>query len=200
MFINTFRYTPEDVDCRLCTAFIRKDGCTAPRCLYLAERIEAGVVGYDELLRESFPADSVFRWRLRMLLETFDGTLWQNEKHVRRMETQQAVNRYYKRRDTPKYYAVLYLLTSDNDVYRRAAQCFTRRTIDFRKIQTRGASHHAYAVIAAARSIYEGTEQVTAADLAIPEVVPLSAFRLIIHALLVARYGLDVLKITKKAA
>ena len=50
MFINTFRYTPEDVDCRLCTAFTRKDGCTAPRCLYLAERIEAGVVGYDELL------------------------------------------------------------------------------------------------------------------------------------------------------
>ena len=36
MFINTFRYTPEDVDCRLCTAFTRKDGCTAPRCLYLA--------------------------------------------------------------------------------------------------------------------------------------------------------------------
>ena len=104
MFINTFRYTPEDVDCRLCTAFTRKDGCTAPRCLYLAERIEAGVVGYEELLRESFPADSVFRWRLRMLLETFDGTLWQNEKHIRRMETQQAVNRYYKRRDTPKYY------------------------------------------------------------------------------------------------
>ena len=102
MFINTFRYTPEDVDCRLCTAFTRKDGCTAPRCLYLAERIEAGVVGYEELLRESFPADSVFRWRLRMLLETFDGTLWQNEKHIRRMETQQAVNRYYKRRDTPK--------------------------------------------------------------------------------------------------
>ena len=112
MFINTFRYTPEDVDCRLCTAFTRKDGCTAPRCLYLAERIEAGVVGYEELLRESFPADSVFRWRLRMLLETFDGTLWQNEKHIRRMETQQAVNRYYKRRDTPKYYAVLYLLTA----------------------------------------------------------------------------------------
>lgn len=133
MFINTFRYTPEDVDCRLCTAFTRKDGCTAPRCLYLAERIEAGVVGYEELLRESFPADSVFRWRLRMLLETFDGTLWQNEKHIRRMETQQAVNRYYKRRDTPKYYAVLYLLTSDNDVYRRAAQCFTKRTIDFAK-------------------------------------------------------------------
>ena len=68
MFINTFRYTPEDVDCRLCTAFTRKDGCTAPRCLYLAERIEAGVVGYEELLRESFPADSVFRWRLRLRL------------------------------------------------------------------------------------------------------------------------------------
>lgn len=28
MYINTFRYTPEDVDCKLCTEYRKKLGCT----------------------------------------------------------------------------------------------------------------------------------------------------------------------------
>ena len=53
MYINTFKYTPKDVSCQLCTEYVKKLGCTALRCPWLAERIEAGVVGYarehDEL-------------------------------------------------------------------------------------------------------------------------------------------------------
>ena len=29
MYINTFKYTPEDVDCKLCTEYVKKFGCTA---------------------------------------------------------------------------------------------------------------------------------------------------------------------------
>lgn len=47
MYINTFKYTPKDVSCQLCTEYVKKLGCTALRCPWLAERIEAGVVGYD---------------------------------------------------------------------------------------------------------------------------------------------------------
>ena len=46
MYINTFKYSPEDVSCHLCTEYVKKVGCTALRCPWLAERIEAGVVGY----------------------------------------------------------------------------------------------------------------------------------------------------------
>lgn len=46
MYINTFKYTPEDVDCKLCTEYVKKFGCTACGCPWMAERIEAGVVGY----------------------------------------------------------------------------------------------------------------------------------------------------------
>ena len=46
MYINTFKYTPKDVSCQLCTEYVKKLGCTALRCPWLAERIEAGVVGY----------------------------------------------------------------------------------------------------------------------------------------------------------
>ena len=46
MYINKFKYTPKDVSCQLCTEYVKKLGCTALRCPWLAERIEAGVVGY----------------------------------------------------------------------------------------------------------------------------------------------------------
>ena len=46
MYINTFKYTPADVDCKLCTEYVKKFGCTACGCPWMAERIETGVVGY----------------------------------------------------------------------------------------------------------------------------------------------------------
>lgn len=52
MYINTFKYTPKDVSCQLCTEYVKKLGCTALRCPWLAERIEAGVVGYGKGGRE----------------------------------------------------------------------------------------------------------------------------------------------------
>ena len=47
--INTFHYSPEDVDCTRCAKYGgKKQGCTVKACPWLAERIEAGVVGYAE--------------------------------------------------------------------------------------------------------------------------------------------------------
>ena len=31
MYINTFKYTPKDVSCQLCTEYVKKLGCTALR-------------------------------------------------------------------------------------------------------------------------------------------------------------------------
>ena len=45
MYINTFKYKPEDVSCVLCTEYVKKLGCTALSCPCLAERVEAGTVG-----------------------------------------------------------------------------------------------------------------------------------------------------------
>lgn len=56
MYINTFKYTPKDVSCQLCAEYVKKLGCTALRCPWLAERIEAGVVGYREASWKHSPA------------------------------------------------------------------------------------------------------------------------------------------------
>ena len=41
MYINTFKYTPKDVSCQLCTEYVKKLGCTALRCPWLAERMRS---------------------------------------------------------------------------------------------------------------------------------------------------------------
>ena len=64
MYINTFKYTPKDVSCQLCTEYVKKLGCTALRCPWLAERIEAGVVGYHALLQAVWnKAETVYAYR-----------------------------------------------------------------------------------------------------------------------------------------
>ena len=61
MYINTFKYSPNDVSCQLCTEYVKKLGCTALRCPWLAERIEAGVVGYREAVA-AVVVQRMFRW------------------------------------------------------------------------------------------------------------------------------------------
>ena len=55
MFISTFRYKPEYVACPLCTEYRKDQGCTLSACPWLAERIEAGVVGYQEAVMGTMP-------------------------------------------------------------------------------------------------------------------------------------------------
>ena len=116
MYINTFKYTPKDVSCQLCTEYVKKLGCTALRCPWLAERIEAGVVGYREAVLETFPHERRLFQRLNLLIKHYPGSLWSNEQHERRMQYQCAVQGY-RRRDTNAYYAAMYLLTSNDDIY-----------------------------------------------------------------------------------
>lgn len=131
MYINTFKYTPKDVSCQLCTEYVKKLGCTALRCPWLAERIEAGVVGYREAVLETFPHERRLFQRLNLLIKHYPGSLWSNEQHERRMQYQCAVQGYRRRRDTNAYYAAMYLLTSNDDVYRRTANCFCKDGIEF---------------------------------------------------------------------
>ena len=128
MYINTFKYRPEDVSCKLCTEYVKKLGCTSssqspllsisadgencahflapplptksatlrgPRtCPWLAERIEAGVVGYREAITETFPHDRRLSQRFSLLIKHFPGSLWGNVQHQRRMEFERAVQKY----------------------------------------------------------------------------------------------------------
>ena len=200
MYINTFKYTPKDVSCQLCTEYVKKLGCTALRCPWLAERIEAGVVGYREAVLETFPHERRLFQRLNLLIKHYPGSLWSNEQHERRMQYQCAVQGYRRRRDTNAYYAAMYLLTSNDDIYRRTANCFCKDGIEFGYAVLKNTSPHNYALFMAARDLCDKTEAVTMADLAEPEVIDPEALRLIVNATLIARYGLAAFQIRARGA
>ena len=235
MYINTFKYTPKDVSCQLCTEYVKKLGCTSssqsplisvsadgencdrslapplptksatlrgPRtsCPWLAERIEAGVVGYREAVLETFPHERRLFQRLTLLIKHYPGSLWSNEQHERRMQYQCAVQGYRRRRDTNAYYAAMYLLTSNDDIYRRTANCFCKDGIEFGYAVLKNTSPHNYALFMAARDLCDKTEAVTMADLAEPEVIDPEALRLIVNATLIARYGLAAFQIRARGA
>ena len=199
MYINTFKYKPEDVSCVLCTEYVKKLGCTALSCPCLAERMEAGTVGYAEAVAELFPYRPRLTARIMRLAESFPGTMWQDDAHRKRMETLRLLLGCRKERDTPEFFAALYLLTSSKELADRTFNCFFCGGIDFRYARRRGISSHDYTLLMAAKSLYCHTAEVTQGDLAEPQIIPDEAFRLLINALLIARFGLDALKITASA-
>ena len=191
-----FKYRMEDVECKFCTEFNKKQGgCTRKICPWLAERIEAGAVGYGEALLDSFPHDPNLEARLRTAVRLFHGSLWLNEGHRQRMEALKAREGYRRRRDTPAYFAAMYLLTADRDTAKRTENCFCRDGIMFGYATTKGISPHGYTLLSAARDIYANGDGVALADLANGEVIDTEAFCLIVNALLIARYGSAALEL-----
>lgn len=199
MYINTFQYNPNHVDCRLCSEYAGENrGCTAKNCPWLAERIAAGVVGYEEAIMETFPRSPDMDARLHLAIRRFDGSLFLNDSHRMRMDEVNARQGSRPHRDTPAYIAAMYLLTSNDSIYTRTADCFCRYGIEFDHADKKSISPHDYTLLSAAKDIYTDSSSVALNDLALPEVVDTVAFSLIVNALLIARYGGAVLKINNK--
>lgn len=196
-----FKYEMEDVDCKFCTEYRgKKRGCTQAVCPWLAERMEAGVVGYEEALLDSFPKNPNLEDKLRTAVRLFHGSLWLDEDHRQRMEALKTREGFDRRRDTPAYFAAMYLLTSDRDTARRTVNCFCRDGIMFCYATTKGISPHGYTLLGAAQAIYANGNSIALNDLADGEVIDFDAFCLIVNALLIARYGCAALAIQKKQA
>ena len=120
--IRAYKYTPEDVKCEYCTEY-RKRRCGAVHgCPWLAERVEAGVVGYKEAVSETFASRPLYSYRLNSAIRRFNGSLWRDSEHERRMTYQKAVFGFRRKRDTPAYYAALYLLTATKGLCDRTSQ------------------------------------------------------------------------------
>ena len=129
MIIRNYKYTPEDVDCRYCTEFIH-NRCRAAKCPWLNERIEAGVVSYQEAVRESFEEHSPLYARVRIILGFYDKSFWKDDAHFNRFQMAQAILGYYRKRNTNAYYSALFLLTSDEELFKRVLDCFSKRGMD----------------------------------------------------------------------
>lgn len=197
MYIRRFTYKPEDVECKLCTEYKKCDR-NLMKCPWIAERIEAGAVSYEEAVLTAFPSKGLSVERLLETIHSYPGTFWHNKQHKDRMEMFNHRLGYIPKRNTPVYYAVMYLLTTSEELFRRTSNCFYRKGVEFDYAVLQNISLHDYALYAVAKDLYTGTVKLTLLDMADREIVDDDAFRLIINATLIAKYGVQAFNLKKE--
>ena len=182
-----YRYKPQDVACRYCTNYDRKHPCPLNQCICLEERIEAGALDLSKFVHDCFCSELDVRLQRRLreylsrhnVCRFLNDTHWQRWKHWR--------DRYYRMSNRNK--AALFLLTAYEDIWRRVVWQFDISGFDFQSVRLSGIQTELYGVYQAAKDIATGSHNITAADLADPDLVTEEAFQLIISALLLAKYG-----------
>lgn len=189
MLINTFRYTPEDVACPLCTEYTAEVGCVSAPCPWFAERVEAGCIQHQEAIYYAINFNRELYDRFRKISWKYPHSLWKSPQHFRRMENRKIVQGYSRRRDTPKCHAAMYLLTANEGLDIRTAPCFSQQGIQFSRARLRGISLHSYTLYTAAQCIYADARKIFYNDLKDPEIIDDEAFWLILNAILIAKYG-----------
>lgn len=197
MKIRKKKAVPEEVNCRDCTEYIHSVGCIAPGCIILPERLEAGVVGYEELISTTFNYNQILFRRLQTSIKYFPGSLWRDEDHESRFLYATAGCReiFVK----PGYYAAVYLLTADEDLYKRCSQCFLRNSINFQKVRIQGIGTLGYTLLSYAKKLYGGRNDLPMGELLDEEIIPQDEFTLIVNAMMLNRHGRDIFNISKTA-
>ncbi|MDD4808377.1 MAG: hypothetical protein PHU30_07810, partial [Oscillospiraceae bacterium] len=85
--------------------------------------------------------------------------------------------------------AAVFLLTADPFLWSKARPAVTQGNIDFPAIHIHGVDLDGYVLFHTAKDLYAGTKHISLSELTDPELVSDGAFRLIVTAFLIRRYG-----------
>ena len=187
-------YQPQaaDMDCRNCLQYRR--GCQSMMCLYLTERLQAGAVTMEELISETIRPWKHLKLKRRAMdiAGRIEGFHFEGQLHIARMlrmamhENEAVSNRWL---------AAVYLLSAHGQLWQQALAAVTPGQIDFSNVKLSDTNVQEYVLYRSAKGIYSGTLGATSEELADPELVGDDTLLLILCAVLVARYGPEVMKV-----
>ena len=186
---GSFYLSAEDMDCRYCLRYIKGKGCMEQHCPWIKERIQSGALSYQTAIINTFGEDSLLEDRLKIVSSNYSGTLWTDESHIERMIFHLHPVSAGMGNHSPCYYAALYLMTSNPEIYRRTLLCFPIASIDFKKADVKWITEYDYTLLMAAKGIYCHSNKISMQDLEDREIIPDGAFCLIVNAFLIRRYG-----------
>lgn len=89
--------------------------------------------------------------------------------------------------------AAVYLLTADRFLWGRSVAAILPGIIQFSEIRIHGVDLDGYVLFHTAKDLYKGTSHISLSELVDPELVSEDAFRLVLTAFLIRRYGPEVL-------
>ena len=120
--------------------------------------------------------------------------IFQNHRHKQIFE----VLRSSMRKPGKKVLAVLYLLTADHILWRKTKHLFSPNgRVDFKSVRLGEVPTDCYALWKAVKELQTGEKQISLCELADNGIVSDNAFRLIVQAVAIARFGTVVLNNTE---
>ncbi len=192
-------YANADCDCRFCTQTTgKKKCCGSTGCVCLPERIMAGCVPYEELLRLFIKEIQLrtFAARIEKLLKEGEANpmFFRNAEHSRRFQSVRKSGLFPLVSLSEAYAAAVFLLTSDAFLWKQSKDYIDQSSIRFKDIRIHGVDLDGYAIFHTSKDIYQGTNHIAISELSDPELIDDKLLRLIINAFLIRRHGITVIR------
>lgn len=190
--VSRFEYSASDCDCCVCAYKARKKRCgSSTGCVCLRERLVAGCVPLAELMAvlTAEVAVPAFVSRVSRLSQQSDR-LFRDEAHRQRFDGAREKNLT----DVIAQMAAVYLLTADSYLWSKAQTAVAAERINFTAMHIHGVDLDGYVLFHTAKDLYSGSKHISLSELTDPELVSDEAFRLIVTAFLLRRYGAPVLQ------
>ncbi len=189
----SYRPTAADVDCRYCIQHQRA-GCRSLTCPYLAERLEAGAVTLEELAEETIRAwrHTPLKERAMQVIRQAGAFRFEGQLHIIRMLDIIARSRNFA---DSKWLAAVYLRSAHTELWVKTSQAIWRNQIDFAAVKVDGIGIQDYVLYRTAKGIFHGTLGATSEELADSGLVSSETLLLVLNAVLIARYGPEVMKV-----
>lgn len=193
MSVSRFSYAPSGCDCWNYLYQTGKETCgNLSDCGCLSERSVAGCVPFSRLL-EQFAMEvavSPFVARVSRMLAKNPPVFFLAGHRSR-------FDRIWENRgqdiEENAMCAAIYLLSADRFLWGKSVSAIESDRIRFQEIQIHGVDLDGYVLFHTARDLYEGTCRISLSELVDPELVSEDAFRLVLSAFLIRRYGVGIL-------
>ncbi|MDR7855858.1 hypothetical protein [Tissierella sp.] len=184
--------------CNGCVAKVESRGNTND-CFCFKEKIEADEIKYTDLIKDCFGRikNYALKERLKLLSNRFTGELFLNHNHRGRFYHLIQKQDVDIEGGSPSYLAVIFLLTADEVLWNISEHAIGLNGFDFSQIHLRQISTEGYALYQTAKTISTGKEYIRISEIADKELIDDTAFKIIINASIIAKYGADVFSIMK---
>jgi len=197
--LKGFSFSEEDAACRFCTEYPKCKNDDS-KCLVLSERLKANAVCYESIVKNAFKdfREYNLKRRLRKLIPEFNGDFFCDSSHRQRFENIINIkNRVVKKIDY-QFLSTLFLLTADHELWEWSNPHIYLTKVDFKSIHLKGIDTNRYAVYQTAKTISTGKEYIKLNEIADESLIDEKTFQAIVHAILLAKYGQEVLSIANK--
>ncbi|AMJ41559.1 hypothetical protein [Anaerotignum propionicum] len=172
-----------------------KDNCGKTTCTNLTNSTGMGRVHYREMIIECFSEISHFYFRKRLsdLVASSTDDWFISEAHEGRFENVCEMLKIHKMDRNPRYLATLFLLTADGRLCSLVKEHIYSNRFEFKHIRLSSMTTQSYALYQVAKTIYTGKEYIKLNEIADKYLIDHQTFMAIIHAILIVKYGGEIL-------